>query len=124
MDVTPIAAAGRQLIEAYRTGHFRISGTEYAGSVIVIPERTMVWDRAEIADLQIGDFAAVLNAEPALDVVLIGCGQRMAPLPGAIREGLREAGIGADAMDTGAACRTYNVLVSENRRVAAALIAL
>ena len=48
----------------------------------------------------------------------------MAPLPGKIRESLREAGIGADAMDTGAACRTYNVLVSENRRVAAALIAL
>jgi len=119
-----MAPGGRQLIEAYRSGHFRISGTEYAGSVIVIPERTMIWDRAEIADLQISDFATVLNAEPALDVVLIGCGQRMAPLPGAIREGLREAGIGADAMDTGAACRTYNVLVSENRRVAAALIAL
>ncbi len=124
MDVTPIAPAGRQLIEAYRTGHFRVSGTEFAGSVIVIPERTMIWDRAEITGLQIDDLAAVLNAVPPLDVLLIGCGQRMAPLPGRIREDLREAGIGSDAMDSGAACRTYNVLVSENRRVAAALIAL
>ena len=57
-------------------------------------------------------------------MLLIGCGARIAPLPKAVRDGLREAGIGADTMDTGAACRTFNILVSEGRRVAAALIAL
>ena len=69
-------------------------------------------------------FAAVIAAEPAVDVLLIGCGARIAPIPKAVRDGLRKAGIGADTMDTGAACRTYNVLASEGRRVAAALIAL
>ena len=124
MEVTPIVAAGRQVIEAYRPGRFRISGIDHDTSVIVTPERTLPWTGVEIARLGIADFAAVIAADPPVDVLLIGCGKLMAPLPRAVRDGLREAGIGADAMDTGAACRTYNVLMSEDRRVAAALIAL
>jgi len=57
-----------------------------------------------------------------VEVLLIGCGPRMVLLPSALRRQIREAGIGMDAMDTGAACRTYNVLISEGRRAAAALI--
>ena len=124
MDVTPIVSAGRQMIEAYRTGHFRISGIDYANSVIVTPERIYPWDPAGADRLSLEDFATVIAAEPPVDVLLIGCGVRTMPLAHGIRQGLREAGIGADAMDTGAACRTYNVLVSENRRVAAALMVL
>ena len=124
MEVTPIAAAGRQVIEAYRPGHFRVSGIEYGSSVIVTPERTMPWSDIGAAAFALEHFTAVIDAEPSVDVLLIGCGARIAPIPRPVREGLREAGIGADAMDTGAACRTYNVLVSEGRRVAAALIAL
>lgn len=124
MEVTPIAAAGRQVIEAYRPGHFRVSGIEYGTSVIVTPERTVAWSDAGAAGFELEQFSAVIEAEPRIDVLLIGCGARIAPLPKSVREGLREAGIGADTMDTGAACRTFNVLVSEGRRVAAALIAL
>ena len=124
MEVSPLAAAGRQMIEGYRPGRFQVSGTEYAGSIIVVPERTLAWNQAIATDLAFEDLTPVLEAEPAIDVLLIGCGQRMAMLPKLLREKLREAGIGADIMDTGAACRTYNVLVSEDRRVAAALIAL
>lgn len=124
MEVSPLAATGRQMIEGYRPGRFQVSGVEYAGSIIVVPERTLAWNQTTAADLAFEDLAPVLEAEPAIDVLLIGCGQRMAMLPKLLREKLREAGIGADIMDTGAACRTYNVLVSEDRRVAAALIAL
>jgi len=124
VEVTPIVAAGRQVIEAYRPGHFRISGVDHATSVIVTPERTLAWDRDDIAGLTTDDFAVIVAADPPVDVLLVGCGRNLVPLPKIIQEGLRQAGIGADVMDTGAACRTYNVLVSENRRVAAALIAL
>lgn len=124
MEVTPIAAAGRQVIEGYSPGRFRISGVEYEGSIIVTPERTFPWAGIAVAGFSLDQFAAVIDADPPLDVLLIGCGCQIRPIAKAVRMGLREAGIGADAMDTGAACRTYNVLVSENRRVAAALIAL
>ena len=123
MEVTPIAA-GRQIIQAYRPGHFRIGGVDRAGSVIVTPEASVPWHGPAIADITMDDLAAVTGAEPPVDVLLIGCGARMARLPRSLREELRRAGIGADAMDTGAACRTFNVLLSEGRRVAAALIAL
>ncbi|MGH6796969.1 MAG: MTH938/NDUFAF3 family protein, partial [Roseiarcus sp.] len=63
-------------------------------------------------------------ARGGVEILLLGCGPRMAPVPPALRQGLRVAGIVVDAMDTGAACRTYNVLLSEDRRVAAALLAL
>ena len=124
MEVTPIAAAGRQVIEAYRPGQFRVSGVDYETSVIVTPERTVPWSDVGSAGFELEQFSAVMAAEPPVDVLLIGCGARIAPIPKAVREGLRAAGIGADAMDTGAACRTFNVLVSEGRRVAAALMAL
>jgi len=60
----------------------------------------------------------------AVELLLFGQGARMAPVPPALRQGLREAGIGLEPMDTGAACRTYNVLAAEGRRIAAALIAV
>ena len=124
MEVTPIAAAGRQVIEAYSPGHFQVSGVAFATSIIVTPERTVPWHGSVVDRLALEDFAAVIEAEPAIDVLLVGCGPSFLPIAKTVREGLRGAGIGADAMDTGAACRTYNILVSEGRRVAAALIAL
>ncbi len=66
----------------------------------------------------------VLTADPAVEILLIGCGPRLVPVPGDLRSALRARGIGCDAMDTGAACRTFNILLAESRRVAAALIAL
>ncbi len=124
MEVNPIVSAGRQVIEAYREGHFRISGIDHSTSVIVTPERTLPWDRVHGENLALDDFRAVISADPPVDVLLIGFGQRTGLLAKTVREGLRDAGIGADVMATGPACRTYNVLVSENRRVAAALMAL
>ena len=78
----------------------------------------------DIAGLLIDSLQAVLDSDPPVEILLIGCGARVAMLDPALKAALKERGIGCDAMDTGAACRTYNVLMAEARRVVAALIAL
>lgn len=124
MDITPLIPAGRQIIESYGDGRFRVSGTVHASPILVFPERTLPWSVASVADISLENLDAVAKAAAAgaVDVLLIGCGARMALIPGELRRALRAAGIVIEPMDTGAACRTYNVLMSEGRRVAAALI--
>ncbi len=124
MDLTPRIPQGRQIVQSYGDGGFRVSGALHTGSLLVFPERVVAWPVAGIADVTEADFALVIAAEPRVDVLLVGCGRRMALLPAALRARLRAAGIVPDVMDTGAACRTYNVLMAEERRVAAALIAV
>ena len=75
-------------------------------------------------DLTLESLDPVKEADPAVEVLLLGVGSKNALVPSTLRKALRVAGIVLDAMDTGAACRTYNVLMAEDRRVAAALIAL
>jgi uncharacterized protein len=123
MDVTPLIPAGRQVIEGYGAGGFRVSGALYAGSVLVFVDRTELWSVGSLAEATLERFAPVL-ARGDIEILLLGCGARMGMVPSALRQGLRAGGIVVDAMDTGAACRTYNVLLAEERRVAAALIAV
>ena len=105
-------------------GGFRVSGTRYEGSVLVLPERTLAWPVGEVSALTLDDFAAALAAEAAIEILLLGCGARSALVPPALRQAVRAAGPVLEPMDTGGACRTYNVLAVEERRVAAALIAV
>ncbi len=124
MDIDPRALGDRQLIQSYGEGRFRISGTVHDGGVLVFPERTLPWPVTSVRGVTVDSLAAVTAAEPAVEILLLGCGSRFETIPAALKEALREAGVMVDSMDTGAACRTYNVLVSEGRRVAAALIAI
>jgi uncharacterized protein len=124
LDITPRVPAGRQLIEVYRPGGFRIAGVQHAGSVLVLPERTLRWEVAAPAQISAASLAPIARATPAIQLLIIGLGARFAPLPAALRDALRGHGITIEAMATDAACRTYNVLLTEDRRVAAALIAL
>lgn len=126
MDVTPLIPAGRQIIESYGEGRFRVSGTTIEGSILVFPERTLPWPVDRIDALTEESLETVVQAGQAgtVDILLLGCGSRMAPVPAALRQRLREAGVVIEPMDTGAACRTYNVLMAEGRQVAAALIAV
>ncbi|NNG05832.1 MAG: hypothetical protein HKM95_17255 [Inquilinus sp.] len=124
MEVIPLGSGARQMVEAYRPGGFRVAGRDVQGSVLVFAERTLPWPVSDPAALSETVLAPVIDADPPVDVVLIGCGERMVQLPTSLTARLRAAGIGADSMSTAAACRTYNVLVSEGRGVAAALIAL
>ena len=122
VDITPLIPADRQVIDTYAPGHFRVSNVLHRGAVIVFPDHTLTWDAPEFADLTAGHFAAVLAADPRPEVLLLGAGARMQLLPAALRKALRDQGIVVDVMDSPAACRTYNVLLAEGRRVAAALL--
>ncbi|MDP6788402.1 MAG: Mth938-like domain-containing protein [Rhodospirillales bacterium] len=124
MDVIPLEVPGRQVIQSYGEGRFRIAGTVHAGSVLVWPERTEAWPVGEAGAIEIGSLSAVARAEEVTEILLVGCGARFLPVPADLREALREEGMALEWMDTGAACRTFNVLLGEDRRVAAALIAV
>ena len=123
MDVTPLIPADRRIIERYGADGFRVSGVEYLGPVIVLPTAVVAWAPKDPPDFTVADFDIVASLG-TIEILLVGCGLRMALLSSTIRTRLREMGIGADAMDTGAACRTYNVLMAEGRQVAAALVPL
>ena len=118
MELTPLLPPGRQMIERYGTGGFRISGTLYRGPVIVFPERTVVWEEAAATAASL----APVVVYGGVELLLLGLGRRMAPVAAALRAALKAHGIAVEGMDTGAACRTYNVLLAEDRRVAAALL--
>jgi uncharacterized protein len=118
------ARAATRFIDAYGGGGFRIAGESYRGSVLVLPDRTLAWPVVAIADMTRASLAALFEFTPPVEILLVGCGARMALIPPALRQELRAAGLVVDAMDTGAACRTYNVLRAEERRVAAALVAI
>lgn len=125
MDLTPLIPAGRQIVDSYGGGRFRVSGVAYEGSVLVFPGRTLSWPVATMAQLDEASLAPILAEGQAgnVDLLLLGCGARMAMIPADLRQHLRAAGVVVETMDTGAACRTYNVLMADGRRVAAALIA-
>ena len=124
MEITPLQPSqDRQILQAYGKGGFRVSDTQWIGAVIVFPTRTVSWNVSSLADLALDVFAPVGEAsDPPIELLLIGTGPRMALLPSKLQAGLRAMGFGIDIMDTGAACRTYNVLIGEERRVAAALL--
>ncbi len=123
-NITPLIPAGRQVIEAYGPGRFRISGEVHSASVIVFPERSVPWTVQNLGEVTLARLDAVTAAEPRPELLLLGAGLTMQMPPAGLRAALRSAGMGFEIMDTGAACRTYNVLLSEGRRVAAALIVL
>lgn len=124
MGVTPIVPASRQLIQAYDAGGFRIAGVRHAGSVLVLPERTLAWPVGALEEVSADTLSPIRTAAPAVEILVLGCGPRFCLVRADLRKALRADGIALEAMDTGAACRTFNLLLAEDRRVAAALIAL
>lgn len=126
MSFLEAASAGgsRLLVDGYGTGGFTVGGLRHDGPIIVWPGGVVPWRPGADGRLDPADFDAVIAIRPAVDVLLVGCGAQGRLLPSAVRQHLKAAGIGVDAMPTGSACRTYNVLVTEMRRVAAALIPL
>ena len=122
MDITPAIAKGRQALESYGGGRFRISGQIYEGSVLVLPERCVPWPVSNFDEVSLESLEPVLAEDQG--ILLLGCGPRIEFVSPDLREAVRARGFVLEAMATGPACRTYNVLMSEERRVAAALIAV
>ena len=112
-------------IEGYGGGGFRVAGRRIEGSILILGDVARPWPVASLAELQPSHFDEVIAAGPAaVEFVLLGLGPAMVPPPKAVREALRSAGLGLEVMDTAAAAKLYNVLASDGRRVAAALIAV
>ncbi len=115
---------GRFPIDAYGNGGFRFADMSHRGSILVLPSGIKAWPVNSIKELTEAALEPVFAEAGELELLLLGTGADIAAIPGALRERFREAHIGLDVMQTGAAARTYNILLAENRKVGAALIAV
>ena len=101
-----------------------MTGHSFDGSVLVWPDRTERWPVADADGLSVDSLSPVLDGADPPDILLIGCGPRFLPMPPGLIADVRARGPVVEWMDTGAACRTFNVLMIEERRAVAALIAI
>jgi len=115
MHLTEITYTGATPIESYGPGFFRIGGTVLYGATLISPWGAGAWGGLE-------DTARPLALVGRIDVLFVGTGAEIAHIPTAFRDTVEAAGIGIEVMNSPAACRTYNVLLSEARRVAVALL--
>jgi len=124
MRMNEITFESRPPIDSYGEGGFRVGGLRHLGGLALLPERMQDWPVSAPAEITPETAAPFIAAADEIDVLLIGLGADVAVLPRAAREALEAAGIGVEPMSTPSACRTFNVLLAEDRRVAAALIAV
>lgn len=115
---------GRAPIEAYGNGGFRFAGMSHKGSLLCLPSAIIAWQVAATENLTLDSFKDVFAERDKIGFLLLGTGRKQIFPPLAIRNAFMEMRMGLDPMDTGAACRTYNILLAEGRPVAAALIAI
>lgn len=122
MDVTPLVKTGRQIIQNYGPSGFKVSGEIYDHPVLVFIDYTERWSVENSPDMvEESDFSQIIDRADEIDVILLGCGSQMEFVRSQVRHKLKEKNISIESMDTGAACRTFNVLMAEERRVVAAL---
>lgn len=114
MRLNEISYNDAQPIDGYGPGFFRVGGEKHDGALIVSPKGVVAWGGY-------GDMDGALALKDDIDVLFVGTGAEIAHADKGFRETLEEAGIGVEVMASPAACRTYNVLLSEGRRVAVAL---
>jgi uncharacterized protein len=113
-------ADGRNRFSSYGLGYVVVNSIRHERSVIVLPDSVAEWEPARVADLTPAVFAAL--ARLPVEIFVLGTGAQIELLHPALTQPLALAGIGFEVMDTAAACRTYNVLLAEDRRVGAALL--
>lgn len=114
MQLNEVTFSDVKPVDGYGPGFFRIGGEVYEGPLLVLPSGIATWGGYDDQD-------ALLTSADALDVVFVGTGAEIAQLPAQFRETLEKAGLGLEPMSSPSACRTYNVLLSEGRRVGLAL---
>lgn len=115
---------GRHQLDAFGAGGFRFADMSHRGSILATPSGIRIWPVSQFSEVTAESLQPVLDEAGTVDFLIIGTGADIAFLPDGIRLRLKEAGVTVEAMATPAAARTYNVLVAEDRRVAAALIAV
>ncbi|WDZ78903.1 Mth938-like domain-containing protein [Ensifer adhaerens] len=115
---------GRAPIDAYGNGGFRFADMSHRGSILMLPSGVYAWDVAEGDPLAVDQFRRVIDEAKDIEVLLVGTGKDIRPLPADLKAALRAVNVSSDPMSTGAAVRTYNVMLAESRAVAVALIAV
>jgi uncharacterized protein len=111
-------------IDAYGNHGFRFAGMSHRGSLLCLPSGMHAWQVAMPEAITPATLQPVFVVAEALEIVLIGMGVRLKKLPPALEQAFRDHGIAVEPASTGAAVRTYNILLAENRAVGAALIAV
>jgi uncharacterized protein len=111
-------------IEAYGKGGFAFADMSHRGSLLCLPEAIWAWPVAKPEEIDKASLARVFAAAEGIDTLIIGTGTEVWLAPADLREALRAVKVVLDAMQTGPAIRTYNIMIGERRRVAAALIAV
>jgi uncharacterized protein len=124
MANAPARYPGLASIDSYGNGGFRFADMSHRGSILCLPSGIYAWEPADPATLQLSDLDAVLAEKDRIAFLLLGTGRRQVFAPAPLRHALAAAGIAVETMDTGAACRTFNLLLAERRQVAAGLIAI
>ena len=115
---------GQALIDAYGNGGFRFADMSHRGSLLILPSGIYGWPVGDMADLSPASFAPAFAERTEIEFVLLGTGTAQRWPGPAVREAFADNDLTLECMDTGAAVRTYNVLLAESRTVAAALIAV
>jgi uncharacterized protein len=115
---------GRAPIDAYGNGGFRFADMSHRGSILCLPSGIYGWDMDMSQPLSLESFNKVLAEAGNIEVLLVGTGTELRRLPPELKNALKARGISADPMSTGAAVRTFNIMLAESRAVAAALIAV
>ncbi|WP_027134705.1 Mth938-like domain-containing protein [Geminicoccus roseus] len=124
MEVTPLLPEGRQVVQSYRDDGFTIAGERHQGSVLVLPDRTIAWPVTRFDEVTEEALEPLLSAPQPPEVLVLGSGSGFRMIDPRLRQRLRARGVVVECMATPAACRTFNVLLVEDRKVAAALITI
>lgn len=115
---------GRAPIDGYGQGGFRFAGMSHRGSLLIVPSGIYAWNVFTPQEINEAALARIFAEADEIDLLIIGSGRDPVAFPAALRERCRKANISVDVQPTGGAASTYNVLLNEGRRVAAALIAV
>jgi uncharacterized protein len=115
---------GRAPIDAYGNGGFRFADMSHRGSLLCLPSGIHGWELQEGEPLTVASLMKVIAETSEIEVLLVGTGANLKPIPAEVKAALKAKGIASDPMSTGAAVRTFNIMLAESRAVAAALIAV
>lgn len=115
MQLSEIVYSTATPIDGYGPGFFRVGGQVIEGAVCLTLEAAFDWQG-------LNDLSLIEKLKGKVDIVLVGTGAEMQPIPADMRKAYDDAGIGVEPMSSPSACRTYNVLLAEGRRIAVALL--
>ena len=124
MNPAPACYPGRAAIDAYGNGGFRFAGMSHRGSILCLPSGIYAWEPTTAEAISLDSLQPAWRERQAFELMLLGTGRTGRLPPPELRQAFAEFGVALESMDTGAAARTYNVLLAEARPIAAALIAV